>query len=182
MGSRRVPRHVAAARRGGRLLAQGLGRFEAAFQEIRFDVRKNGEIVSRIAFVASRPRKVVNLSVDPVDWGLRLADVFSLGTASAFIEPMQKMWNRVPGPGGVDVAQAFITAANMITSGGAARRLGVSRKQLHKSFLVAQFQQHYNVVAGSLMAWRQVSDWLDREGLPGWIIVDEYTEPKEREE
>ena len=155
------------------LLAQGLGRFEAAFQEIRFDVGESGEVASRIAFVASRPRKVVSVSVDPVDWGLRLADAFSLGTASAVIEPMQKLWNRVPGPGGVDPVQAFITAANMITSGGAARSLGVSRKQLHKSFLVAQFQQHYNAIAGSLMVWRQVPDWLDRPALrqnQEWVV------------
>ncbi len=148
-------------------LAHGLGRFEAAFQTIRFEVGAGGEVTSRTAFVASRPKAAV--SVDPVDWGLRMADRFSFGTASTVLEPMQKMWSRGPGAGGVDLVQSFITAANMVTSGGAARSLGLSKKQLHKNFLVAQFARHANLVAGSLAAWRQVPDWLDRAGLPGWV-------------
>ncbi len=152
------------------LLAHGLGRFEAAFQEIRFAVAESGEVTSRTAFVASRPRTAVRLSVDPVDWGLRMADRFSFGTASTVIEPVQKMWSRMPGAGGVDLVQAFITAANMVTSGGAARSLGLSKKQLHKNFLVAQFARHANLVAGSLAAWRRIPDWLDRESLPDWVV------------
>ncbi len=151
-------------------LAHGLGRFEAAFQVIRFDVGAAGEVTSRLAFVASRPKTAVQLSVDPVDWGLRMADRFSFGTASPVIEPMQKMWSQMPGAGGVDLVQTFITAANMVTSGGAARSLGVSKKQLHKNFLVAQFAQQVHLIAGSLAAWRRVPDWLDRDQLPGWAV------------
>ena len=153
------------------LLAYGPGRFEAAVQLIHFHVKKSGEVVSRMTFVANRPEKVVNVSLDPVSWGLRMADVFSFGTASQVIEPMQKMWSRVPRLGGVDVVQSYITLANALTGGGAARSLGVSKKQLHKNFLVAHFAQHYNVVAGSLVAWRQVPDWLDRENLPDWALT-----------
>ena len=152
------------------LLAYGPGRFEAAFQTLHFRVKQSGEVVSRMAFVANRPDKVVNISVDPVSWGLRMADVFSFGTASQVLEPMQKMWNRVPRLGGVDVVQSYINLANTLTGGGAARSLGVSKKQLHKNFLVAHFAQHYNVVAGSLVTWRQIPDWLDRENLPDWVI------------
>lgn len=152
------------------ILAYGLGQFDAAFQTVCFHVREDGEVTARLAFAANRPRQVVKLQVDPVDWGLRLADRFSFGTATSVIEPMQKMWQRMPGAGGVDPVQAFITAANVITSGGAARNLGVSRKQLHKNFLVAQFKQHYNVVAGSLATWRQIPDWLDRQSLPEWVV------------
>ncbi|MCP3963351.1 MAG: hypothetical protein GY719_36395 [bacterium] len=151
-------------------LAHGLGRFDAAFESIEFRVGEAGEVDSRVVFVANRPRKAVNVSVDPVDWGFRMADRFSLGAASSVIEPMQKMWHRMPGAGGVDVVQTFINAANMVTSGGAARSLGLSRKQLHKNFLVAQFAQQYNLVAGSLAAWRQIPDWLDRDNLPDWAL------------
>ncbi len=153
------------------LLAYGPGRFEAAFQLIHFRVKKSGEVVSRMAFVANRPDKVVNLSVDPVSWGFRMADMFSFGTASQVLEPMQKMWERVPRLGGVDVIQSYINLANTLTGGGAARNLGVSKKQLHKNFLVAHFAQHYNVVAGSLVTWRQIPDWLDRESLRDWVIT-----------
>ena len=151
-------------------LAHGLGSFEAAFCEIRFRVKHDGEVTSRVVFVANRPKKAVNVSLDPVDWGLRMADRVSGGSAAAVLEPMQRMWHRMPGAGGVDVVQAFINAANMVTSGAAARSLGLSRKQLHKNFLVAQFAQQYNLVAGSLAAWRQIPDWLDREQLPDWVV------------
>ncbi len=151
------------------LLAYGPGRFEAAFQTIRFHVKKSGEVKVRMAFVASRPKKVVNVSLDPMGWGLRLADLLSLGTASSVLEPVQKMWKRVPRPGSVDVVQSYISLANVLTGGVAAKNLGVSKRQLHKNFLAAHLDQHYNVVAGSLMTWRQVSDWLDPETLPDWV-------------
>lgn len=162
-------------------LAYGLGQFEAAFQTVHFHVLESGDVVARLAFAANRPKQVVKLQVDPVDWGLRLADRFFFGTATSVIEPMQKMWQRMPVAGGVDPVQAFITAANMVTSGAAARSLGVSRKQLHKNFLVAQFQQHYNVVAGSLATWRQIPDWLDGENLPDWAVLGRAPNRREGE-
>ncbi|MEM7351500.1 MAG: hypothetical protein AAF657_11880 [Acidobacteriota bacterium] len=152
------------------LLAYGPGRFEAGLQAIHFHVRQSGEVISRMAFVANRPEKVINVSLDPVNWGLRMADAFSFGAASSVLGPVQKMWNRIPGPGGVDVVQSYIDVANRLTSGGAARNLGVSRKQLHKRFLVAHFAQHYHVIAGSLLTWRQIPDWLDTENLPRWVV------------
>ncbi len=151
------------------LLAFGPGRFEAACQLIRFHVKKSGEVKVRMAFVANRPEKVIDVSVDPVSWGLRLADLLSLGTASSVLEPVQKMWQRVPRPGSVDVVQSYINLANTLTGGIAAKNLGVSKRQLHKNFLAAHFDQNYNVVAGSLMIWRQIPDWLDQEALPDWV-------------
>ena len=154
---------------GDGLLDHGLGNFDAGFQRVDFEVDKAGVVTSRVVLVAVRPRKAVN--VDPVDWSFRMADRVSRGAASPVLEPMQKMWSRMPGTGGVDVVQAFITAANMMTSGGAARSLGLSKKQLHKNFLVAQFAQQYNLISSALAAWRQVPDWLETESLPTWATT-----------
>lgn len=151
------------------LLASGLGRFTAALHALRFQVKNSGEVVARTVFVANRPSEVVQLSPDPVDWGFRMADRMSFGSASALLEPMQKMWHRMPAGFGLELMQAFVSAANRMTDSGAARSLGISRKQLHKSFLVAQLTQHHNAVAGTLAAWRQISDWTDRENLPDWV-------------
>ncbi|MCP4657119.1 MAG: hypothetical protein GY856_17055 [bacterium] len=151
------------------ILAYGPGSFDAGFQFIHFHVRKSGEVFSRMAFVANRPNKIVNVSIDPFEWGMRMADFMSFGVASEVIEPMQKAWKKVPRPGGMDLVSTYISLANALSGDAAKNELCISKKQLEKTFLVQHFTQHYNVVAGSLVSWRQIPDWLDRDALPDWV-------------
>ncbi|MEO1084956.1 MAG: hypothetical protein AAFY88_11995, partial [Acidobacteriota bacterium] len=62
-----------------------------------------------------------------------------------------------------------VKGANLMTGGLAGRRLGVTKQQLEKDFLQKHFLQHYNVVTGSLITWRQIADWLERDALPAWV-------------
>ncbi|HXI44048.1 MAG TPA: hypothetical protein VNH83_28955 [Bryobacteraceae bacterium] len=63
-----------------RLLAYGPGEFDAGFQTIDFTVLPNGESHVRMIFVVNRPRKILNLPVDPV---FTFIDAMNLLTAGA---------------------------------------------------------------------------------------------------
>ncbi len=151
------------------LLAYGPGRFDAAFQVINFQVKSTGEIRARMAFVANRPKKMLDVSFDPVKWGLKLGERMPFGMDS-MMEPVRSAAKSLPHLPGVDLVQAYIVFARMISAGASERELYISKKQLEKSFLVQHFTQHYNVVAGALVTWRQIEDWLDTENLPNWVV------------
>ncbi len=151
---------------GESLLAYGPGQFDAAFQVIHFHVRKSGEVISRMAFVANQPRKILNVSLDPMSWGMEMANMMTFGAASSLLAPMRRA---MPSFGGLDPVLGYISFANALSGGAAERQLCISRKQLFKDFLVQHFDQHYNVVAGSMVTWRQIPDWLDEDALPHWV-------------
>ena len=156
---------------GPSLLAYGPGQFELAFQLFELEVRKDGEVLSRMAFTANRPKKVVNLPANPVDFGMRTADKMTLGWASRLMEPFIRPEHRPSDDDSppLDPVDAYVGMANLMTGGMAARRLGISKKQLEIDFLVKHFLQHYNAMAGSLVTWRQIPDWLARDELPQWV-------------
>ncbi len=156
-----------------KLFTYGPGRFDVGFQLFEFEARPDGEVLSRMAFVADRPEKILNLAADPVDLGVRAADAMSFGLASRFIRPFVDPENprarpdepRTP----VGPVDAYVGMANLMTGGLAGRRLSITKKQLEIDFLVRQFLQNYNVVTGSLVTWRQIPDWLARDALPAWV-------------
>lgn len=149
------------------LLAYGPGEFDAAFETIFFSVLAGGVVRVEMAFVANRPERILNLSLNPAQWGLQLADLMSFGMASRFLGGLAPP----PLPGQVDdPVFGFITLANLLSAGQAAQTLCISRSQLEKDFLVVHFMQHYNAIAGSLLTWRQVADWLNRAALPEWVV------------
>lgn len=154
------------------VLAYGPGRFDAGFQLIDFKVLASGESRVCMTFVVNRPERILNLSFDPLGWGVQMADLMSLGLASRFFPPRPS-----PGPGpaaawpGPDPIFAGITLANALTGGRAAQDLCVSREQLEKNMLLQHFLEHYTMIAGSLVTWRKVRDWLDRDALPDWVAT-----------
>lgn len=149
---------------GDSILAYGPGRFEVAFQIFEFQVRTGGEVISRMAFAANRPQQVMNLSLDPLHWARRAAGFMAEG-ANRFLAPFE----RLPRPRHVDLVDLYVRGANLMTGGLAGRRLGVTKKQLEKDFLQKHFLQHYSVVTSSLITWRQIADWLERDALPEWV-------------
>ena len=164
--------------------AYGPGEFEAAFQTINFRLLESGEIFVRMTFVSNRPDRIVNLSLDPLDWGFDLSDRMSFGLGGALTGPLRQLMGDFPGQlsaplkrvlGGlpddaeVDPVLASIALLNLLTGGQAAKRLNISREELNRGFLVQHSMQHYQTALGSLRTWRQVPDWLDGEALPGWV-------------
>ncbi len=154
------------------LLGYGPGRFKAAFQTIRFRVLPDGRVRVRMTFVANRPDSVINLPLDPIDWGVGMADMMSFGMASRFLDPFREALSGRPRlESGFDPVLTYVRLANLMTGGEAARQLCISKRQLEIDFLVQHFRQHYQTIANSLMTWRQIRNWLDRESLPNWVIT-----------
>ena len=73
------------------IFGYGPGEFDAAIELINFRIYESGYISVRMVFIANRPTHTVNLTVDPVDWNFKLADLFSLGFASKVFGPARSV-------------------------------------------------------------------------------------------
>ncbi|HEV7892442.1 MAG TPA: hypothetical protein VGP08_17490 [Pyrinomonadaceae bacterium] len=154
------------------LIAYGPGQFDAAIELIDFDVSARGEVRVRMVFVVNRPERIANVSLNPFDWGFRVADLFSFGAASRIFAPVREALERVPSEAdGFDPVYGFVSLANALSGGQAAEQLCISREQLEKDFLAQHFSQHYATLVGSLLTWRQIPDWLDTAALPAWVVT-----------
>jgi hypothetical protein len=152
-------------------IAYGPGEFAASFQLIHFRVLDDGRIKVQLIFVANQPERVLDVPFAPFDWGLRLADLMSLGMASRFLAPLRYAAVRWPlALGSFDPVATFVGLANLLTGGAAASDYCISMEQLDRRFLVQHFMQHYQMVTGSLLTWRQHASWLDRGALPEEIV------------
>jgi hypothetical protein len=157
---------------GGGQIAYGPGNFDVAFQLFEFKVLVKGEIRSKLVFAANRPMRLIDLSFDPLNWGLVFADLMSLGLASRILFPdgltsmSRPVWRT-----GFDPVLAGITLANWLTAGLARRQFCISREELEHRFLVQHFLEHYGTITGSLLTWRQIPDWRDEANLPRWVIT-----------
>lgn len=152
------------------LFGYGPGEFDAAIELINFRVYKSGYVSVRMIFIANRPKTITNVVIDPVDWGFRLADVFSLGMASRIFSLAKEIVDRLPLKLHVDPVIAYISTANLVSGNYASESLCISLEQLEKLFLLQHFRQHYQTVLGSLETWRRIPDWLDEKSLPAWVI------------
>ena len=153
-------------------LSYGPGQFDAAIELINFRVLADGQTRVSMVFVANRPERILNLSLDPINWGFTLADLLSFGLTSHFLAPMKGVIERLPGRGGnVDPVYAFIWLVNVLTGGQAAQQLCISKDELDKQFLVKHFWQHYQTIVGALQTWRQIPNWLDSAALPAWVVM-----------
>jgi hypothetical protein len=148
----------------------GPGEFDAAIELINFRIYETGYISVRMIFISNRPASVARLVFDPIELGLRFADVFSFGLASRFAAPAKDALQRLPLRVSFDPALSYVAAVNAISNGEAARSLCISKEQLEKLFLLQHFKQHYQTITGSLLTWRQVPNWLDEKNLPSWVI------------
>jgi hypothetical protein len=153
------------------LLAWGPGQFDAAIELFDFLVGDDGSIRAEMVFVANRPQRLLNFSLNPLSWSFTVADLLTFGLSSRVLAPLQGVFEQLPCSGGnVDPVYAFIWLANVFSGGQAAKQLCLSVEELDKQFLVKHFMQHYQTVAGALQTWRQIPDWLDRTALPEWVV------------
>jgi hypothetical protein len=153
------------------LLAWGPGQFDAAIELFDFLLYADGSIRAEMAFVANRPQRILNVSLNPLTWGFSLADLLTFGLSSRFLAPLQGVLEQLPCSGGnVDPVYTFIWLANVCSGGLAAQQLCLSAQELDTQFLVKHFMQHYQTVAGALHTWRQIPDWLDSAALPEWVV------------
>ena len=150
----------------------GPGEFDAAIQTIDFHVLEGGEISTHLVFVANRPVRMMNVELNPVDISYGVADLLSFGLSSAFLAPVKGALDRVPlSLGSFDPLGTLVSLSNQLTGGWAASELCISLEQLERDFLVQHNRQHYQMLVGSLLTWRQIPDWLDKATLPAWVIT-----------
>jgi hypothetical protein len=154
---------------GQSFFAYGPGEFDAAVELIDFRVGLDGEVRVRMAFVANRPERIVNVSLNPLEWAWWMSDLLLGGgrLAGTHCEAPGSLPFRGPF---IDLVHSYIGLANALTGGMAAGELCISREQLDREFLLKHFLQHYQAISGSLQIWRQIPDWLDGEVLPDWIL------------
>lgn len=158
------------------IFAYGPGQFDAGFQTFKFEVLESGAIVVRMVFVVNRPEQIMNIELDPVDWSFRLADLMSFGLTSRLFAPVKNALDGLPlSFGSFDPVFGYISLANLLTGGAAARELCISRERLEKDFLFKHYIEHYQMIAGSLLTWRQIPNWLDAARLPDWIRTGRAT-------
>jgi len=154
------------------LTGYGPGEFRAAIETFRFDVLESGETRVRMVFVADRPQRVANVSIDPVDWSFGLADLFSFGLTSRLLSPVKNVLDRIStNVGSFDPVLPSISLVNALTANQAAETLCISRETLELEFLIKHFMQHYQTLVGSLLTWREVRDWLNSAALPEWVVA-----------
>jgi hypothetical protein len=152
------------------ILAYGPGQFDAGFQLFTFTVDDDGTVRVRMPFVVNRPTQILSISLDPLDWAFRTAEVLTLGRASRFLEPLHAAFDDLPWrPGGFDPVFTSIELVNLLTLGQASRVLCISKEQLEKFFLVFHFDQYYTMITGSLLTWRQIGNWQDPADIPAWV-------------
>lgn len=151
--------------------AYGPGEFGVAFQTINFRVLDNGQVWVRMVFVSDQPQKIINLTLDPVEWSFTLADMFSFGAASKILAPFKSMLREMPFRDfNLDPTVPTLDWMNTLTAGQMAEQLSISKEELYKGFLRRHSLQHYQTVLGSLRTWRQVPDWLDTASIPEWVV------------
>ncbi len=154
------------------LFAYGPGQFDAAIETINFQVLESGEVCVCMTFVVNRPERIANVSLDPVNWSFKLADLFSFGLTSRLLAPVKEAFERLPtSVGSFDPVSAYISLANALTGNWAGQGLCISREQFEKELLAQHFMQHYATIVGSLLTWRQIPDWLDTARLPHWVVT-----------
>lgn len=153
------------------LLAYGPGHFGSGFQTITFRLMPGGEIHVRTVFVVNRPERILNVPLDPLRWGMELMNLGTAGIAGQIFPGFNTLFNNAEASGpAFDPLLTYIWLANQLTGGAAAQQFCISKEQLEKEMLVQHFMEHYNMITGSLLTWREIPDWLDEAKLPPWVI------------
>lgn len=158
-------------KRAQSVLAYGPGHFNVGFQTVNFQLHPDGRISVALVFVVNRPQRILEFPLNPLEWGFAFADLIAPDTVSSTFSPLRQIaMHYLPSFGTFDPLLTYTWLANVLTGGEAGKRFCISKEQLEKEMLVQHFMQHYQMVIGSLLTWRQIPDWLDSRNLPSWVI------------
>jgi hypothetical protein len=154
------------------LVQYGPGEFDAAIEQITFEVREDGVVRVPMVFVANRPRQILRVDLDPLRWGAAVGDLATFGLLGRLLGvPASRLLAAPPDRPGFDPVYAYVDFARFVSGGLSEEVLCITREQLDKEFLVKHFEQHYQTIAGSLATWRTIPDWSDEIGLPRWVVA-----------
>ncbi|MEM7356173.1 MAG: hypothetical protein AAF657_35485, partial [Acidobacteriota bacterium] len=156
----------------GRALGYGPDALGPAFAACHFDVHDDGQAHLFNAFVSNQPTQLVEVSLNPIDWGVAAADFASLAVLKPVLEPLQRFSHALPfGRARMRPVFNFIALSNLLTGGLAKRELAISKEQLLKEVMAVHALDTYHFALGTLETWNQVRDWADENQLPSWIVA-----------
>jgi hypothetical protein len=148
----------------------GPGQLEPALQLLIWEVKNTGEVTVRMTFVSRAPDGIFNLSVNPLHWGYKFAEIFSLGAATPFIAPFKNVTDRLPyAEATINPVYPPIRWINRLTGNALSKYFCISERQINKDLIYIHFLEHYHAVMGSAQTWRQFPDWTDERSLPEWV-------------
>jgi hypothetical protein len=155
--------------------AYGPGYFDAGFMTFTWRMLDNGEARVQLVFVANQPERLINPYLNPLELSLKISDILSFGLTSRLLAPVENVIDQLPlavRSALLDPVFGSIALANLTTGGLAKRELCISRTDVEKLFLFYHFTAIYTLIANSVMTWRQIPNWLDREALPKWVTKE----------
>jgi hypothetical protein len=151
-------------------LAYGPGQLEPAFQQIVWEVHDTGEVYVRMTFVSRAPEALLNMSLNPLQWGFAFTDLVAPGASTGWLKPFKKVVDGLPfSDVMVDPVLPGVKWLNLLTGNAAEKYFGISERDIDKELLYLHFLQHYNSILGSLQTWRQYKDWTRPSRLPDWV-------------
>jgi hypothetical protein len=145
--------------------------FGTGFQLLNFALDTKGQSNVRLVVVVNRPGRILSMDLNPIALGFGLADLISFGFASRLLSPVRSILERIsPGTTDFDPVTAYISAADALSAGISAEQLCISMETIEKEMLRQNFMQHYDLIVGSIVTWRQTQNWLDPAQLPEQAI------------
>ena len=142
------------------MIASRAGYVRAGVQTTTFRLTADGEIRVRALLVVNRPDRIAAVDVDPIGWGVQVADLVTFRMASRVMSPMLAMTDRLSLKANhVDPVAAYLWMANAFTGGLAEKHFGLSKAMLEKRMLLAHFKQQEETRRRLLQVWRMVPDW-----------------------
>jgi hypothetical protein len=148
------------------IVGYGPGYFDQGFMTYTWRIMQTGAIKAHMEFCVNQPDIVLNPALNPITYGLKVADALSFGMASDLIEKLPRALRGAL----TDPVFGSIALANIATLGWAARDLNLSQTGVMKLFLYYHYLVIYTLVANSIATWRQIPDWLDTAALPDWVV------------
>jgi len=141
--------------------------FRTGFQILNFELDNRGQSRVQLVLVVNRPRRILDMDLNPVALGVGLVDLLSFGFASRILSPMSGVLERLSARiGNFDPVTTYMSLADTLSVGISAEQLCVSMETLEKQMLLESFIQHYDLIVGSIVTWRQTQNWLDPAQLP----------------
>ncbi len=151
----------------GGALAPSAEIFRTGFQLLNFELDDKGQSSVQLVLVTNRPKKVLDVDLNPVALGFGLANLISLGFVSRLFSSAGSVLERAsPRLGTFDPVTVYISVAKALSAGISAEQLCISIDTIEKQMLLESFIQHYELIVGSIVTWRQTQDWLDPAQLP----------------
>ena len=152
------------------LLAYGPEALGPGFAQFCFEVRESGEVLVQNAFVAHQPDKFFDVPLNPLDLGIKVANLASRGLTEPLLEPLKNALCRCPSAG-FDPLSASMGLANLLSGGLVERQLGTAKRRLLQEILVAHARESRAFSRDLFQLWQRVPDWLDAHALPSWAAA-----------